>query len=187
LCRRRCRDPADYGNGAPGQTTARSTLQQILENRGEGHVIQLLRTFIETENHRARIDAFALHAISDIMIAYPSWADSGLRWLDVFDRMDIAAAQRQAKLNRGVVPQRYGVAAAIFPALHSEFASPAPAIVQAPSRKERIAADKKARATATARIVERKMELGRKLAALRDTIPSNREFGAVVRKQFGLD
>ena len=52
-----------------GQTTARSTLQQILENRGEGHVIQLLRTFIETENHRARIDAFALHAISDIMFA----------------------------------------------------------------------------------------------------------------------
>jgi hypothetical protein len=31
------------------------------------------------------------------------------------------------------------------------------------------------------------MEVGRKLAALRDTIPNNQRFGAAVRKQFGLD
>jgi hypothetical protein len=43
-----------------GQTTAASTLQSILDDHGEGHLIQLLRTFVETENRRARIDAFAL-------------------------------------------------------------------------------------------------------------------------------
>jgi hypothetical protein len=57
---------------------------------------------------------------------------------------------------------------------------------KAPSKQERIAADKQARASATVRIVERKMDLGRKLAALRDATPNNREFGAAVRKQFDL-
>jgi hypothetical protein len=33
---------------------------------------------------------------------------------------------------------------------------------------------------------EWKMDLGRMLAALRDTIPNNREYGAAVRKRFGL-
>ena len=56
-----------------------------------------------------------------------------------------------------------------------------------PSKQERIAADKQAAATARSKIVERKMDLGRKLAALRDTMPSNRKFGATVRKQFGID
>ena len=36
-----------------GQTTAGSTLQSILADHGEGHVIQLLRTFVETENRAA--------------------------------------------------------------------------------------------------------------------------------------
>jgi hypothetical protein len=34
---------------------------------------------------------------------------------------------------------------------------------------------------------EWKMDLGRMLAALRDTIPNNREYGAAVRKRFGLN
>ena len=45
-----------------------------------------------------------------------------------------------------------------------------------------------ARANAGARrLVEQKIELGRKLAALREAIPNNRKFGRTVRKQFGLD
>jgi hypothetical protein len=59
--------------------------------------------------------------------------------------------------------------------------------VRAPSTKERIAAGKQATAAANRRIVEQRIELGRKLAALRDTIPSNQKFGWAVRKQFGLD
>ncbi|MCA6120150.1 hypothetical protein J6524_35745 [Bradyrhizobium sp. WSM 1738] len=101
-----------------GQTTAQSTLQRILRDHGEGHVIQLLRTFTETETTAPALTN------SRSMQSQTSWADAGLRWFEVFDRVDIAAAQRQAKLNRGIVPQRYGIAAAIIPALHSEFAPP---------------------------------------------------------------
>jgi hypothetical protein len=64
------------------QMTARATLQDILEAHGEGHLIQTLRTFVETGNRtRARIDSFGLYAVSDLMLAYPAWANSGLRWL----------------------------------------------------------------------------------------------------------
>jgi hypothetical protein len=59
--------------------------------------------------------------------------------------------------------------------------------VKAPSTKERLEADKQANAAARTRIVEQNIALGRKLAALRDSLPSNRRFGAAVRKQFGLD
>jgi hypothetical protein len=64
---------------------------------------------------------------------------------------------------------------------------PAPEPVKAPSTKERRAADKQATAAANRKIVEEKIEIGRKLAALRETMSNNRKFGAAVRKQFGLD
>jgi hypothetical protein len=63
---------------------------------------------------------------------------------------------------------------------------PQPEPVKAPSGRERRAADKQATAAAQRKIVEQKIELGRKLVALRDTVPSNQKFGAAVRKQFDL-
>lgn len=107
----------------PGQTTARSTLQRILRDHGEGHLIQLLRTFVETENSvGARIDAFAIFAVNDIILAHPEWASSGLRWLEVFDRIDLGEIQRVAKANRDAVPQRQGIATMLFRELSAAFA-----------------------------------------------------------------
>ena len=55
-----------------------------------------------------------------------------------------------------------------------------------PSKQERIATDKRAALAARNRNVERKVDLGRKLVALRNTTPNNRKFGAAVRKEFDL-
>jgi hypothetical protein len=165
-----------------GQTTAGSTLQSILDDHGEGHVIQLLRTFTETENRRVRIDAFSLYAVSDIMIAYPAWADSGLRWFEVFDGINLADIQRQAKANRATVPQRYGVATLLHRELSAAFAEKkdvAPPKQSAIQRRLEPAAAK-------AKMVDRKIELGRQLAQLRDTMPNNRRFGAAVHQQFDI-
>ena len=63
---------------------------------------------------------------------------------------------------------------------------PQPEPVRAPSKKERLEADKKATVEANRRIVEKKIELGRKLAALRDATPNNRRFGRAVRERFNL-
>jgi hypothetical protein len=61
-----------------------------------------------------------------------------------------------------------------------------PEPVRAPSKKERLEADKKATVEANRRIVEKKIELGRKLAALPDATPNNRRFGRAVRERFNL-
>jgi hypothetical protein len=58
--------------------------------------------------------------------------------------------------------------------------------VKAPSKKERLEADKQATAAANRKIVEQKIELGRELAALRDATPNNRRFGRAVRERFNL-
>jgi hypothetical protein len=52
------------------------------------------------------MDAFILHAISDLIDAHPEWSNTGLRWLEVFDKIDLAEMRTRAKLNRDVVAQR---------------------------------------------------------------------------------
>jgi hypothetical protein len=135
---------------------------------------------LSQENRGARIDVFANYAISDLMVARPAWADSGLKWFEVFDKVDIAAAQRQAKLNRDVIPQRYGVASVLLNELHREFEPPAP---PKPNRKAEAAAARATRDAALLARIESRLELGRKLVALRDATPSHRKFGRAVRKQ----
>ena len=168
----------------PGTTTAVASLQRILDHHGEGHLIQVLRTFVETENlNRARLDAFAVFAVSEIMLARPEWANSGLRWYEVFDTIDLGALQRKAKMARDVAPQRHVLAALLFAELHREFVPPAP-----PKRDRRAetAAARAARDAALLAQIERRLERGRKLAELRDNTPRNIAFGHVVRHEFDL-
>jgi hypothetical protein len=63
---------------------------------------------------------------------------------------------------------------------------PEPEPVRAPSKKERLAAAELATAAANRRMVEQKIELGRKLAALRESTPSNQIFGRTVRQRYDL-
>ncbi|MGY3619375.1 hypothetical protein [Bradyrhizobium sp. USDA 10063] len=171
----------------PGQTTAASTLQEILDRRGAGHLAQVVRTITETENRtRARIDAFALYAISDIMVAHPQWADSGLRWYEIFDTIDLGAIQRQAKANRGAVQQRHGVATLLYRELADVFAIDFPPPKTHAQRREEREAAKAAIAKRRTDAIEAKVELGRQLAALRDATPNNKRFGNLVRKQFDI-
>ena len=58
--------------------------------------------------------------------------------------------------------------------------------MRAPSKKERLAAAELATAAANRRMVEQKIELGRKLAALRESTPSNQIFGRTVRQRYDL-
>lgn len=105
-----------------GQTTARATLNRLYRDHGEAHLVTVLRVFTETENVNAKIDYFALTALSDIILAHPEWPATGLRWLEVMDRIDIAEMQRQAKANREAVPQRHAIATMLHRELSAAFA-----------------------------------------------------------------
>ena len=105
----------------PGQTTAGSTLHAIFRSHGEGHLVMLLRTLLETEGNSGHVNEFTLYALSDVMLAHPEWPDSGLKWLEVFDRIDMGDIREQAKRNRAAVPQRYGIASALHRELTAMF------------------------------------------------------------------
>ena len=81
----------------------------------------LLRTLLETEGNSDHVNEFTLFAISDVMLAHPEWPESGLRWLEVFDRIDLGDIRDQAKRNRAAVPQRHGIAAALQRELFNAF------------------------------------------------------------------
>ena len=81
----------------------------------------MLRTINETENAHIRIDTFTLQAISGLIIAHPEWVNSGLRWLEVFDRIDLSEMQARAKFNRDVVAQRDGIATMLYQELSKAF------------------------------------------------------------------
>jgi hypothetical protein len=89
-----------------------------------------------------------------------------MRGLEFFRKSDVSSALGQIVRNK--------VRRILFP--------PHPVPVRAPSTRERIAADKRATAAARTKTVERNIALGRRLAELRDSMPSNRKFGVAVRK-----
>ncbi|QOZ67162.1 hypothetical protein [Bradyrhizobium arachidis] len=164
----------------PGQTKAESVLHTLYEDHGEGHLVLLLRTLLETEGNSLHINDFVLRGLSDVMLAHPEWPQKGLAWLEAFDSIDLGQIRAQARASRGVLPQRYGVAAGLFRELANIFA--------APPKAERPSPAKKLPRSVT-RVAENraKIELGRKLLALRERTPNNRKFGELVRTQFDID
>lgn len=162
-----------------GQTKAESVLHSIYEHHGEGHLVLLLRTLLETEGNSLHVNDFVLRGLSEVMLAHPEWPQKGLAWLEAFDGLDLGQIRRQAKLNRQAVPQRHGVAAGLFRELANIFAAP---------KVERRKVEKKLPRSVT-RVPENsaKIELGRKLLALREQTPNNRKFGELVRGQFDLE
>lgn len=106
---------------APGTTKCARTLQRILERRGEGHLVLLLRTIMESENNRMALVEPVLWGVSDVMIANPCWPDRGLEWLDAFDTIDLCAIWGDAKCANGAPPERHGISARITELLRARF------------------------------------------------------------------
>ena len=106
-----------------GETTARACLHRLYRDHGPEHLVTVLRVFMETENINARIDAFAVQAVSDVALAHPEWPNTGLRWLEIMDRIDLSEMQRVAKENRDAVPQRFAIATMLHQELTAAFSN----------------------------------------------------------------
>jgi hypothetical protein len=104
-----------------GQTTAGGTLHAIYRTYGEGHLILLLRTLMESDGNGDHMNEFTLLAISDVMLAHPEWPEKGLGWLEAFDKVDLGDIREQARRNRYAVPQRHGIASALHRELSAMF------------------------------------------------------------------
>jgi hypothetical protein len=105
----------------PGQTTARAAVHSLCRSHGEGHLILVLRTLMESEGNSDHINEFTLYGINDIVLSHPAWPATGLRWLEAFDRIDLGDIRAKARRNRAAVPQRYGIASALHRELSAIF------------------------------------------------------------------
>ena len=105
----------------PGMTKCGRVLERILRSHGEGHVILLLRTLMESENNRMSLVEPIIWAVSDVMLANPKWPAQGLAWLEAFDQIDLCHIWAQAKDAHGAPPERHGVASKLTEILKARF------------------------------------------------------------------
>lgn len=95
----------------PGATKCGDVLDYILEKRGEGHVILLLRTLMESAGNRMALVEPIIRAVSNVMLARPDWPNKGLEWLEAFDTIDLCDLWEKSKLDKGAPRPRLGVEA----------------------------------------------------------------------------
>lgn len=105
----------------PGTTKCELTLERILRKHGEGHLILLLRTIMESENNRMALVEPVIWAVSDVMLANPRWPARGLEWLAAFDEIDLCGLWVSAKEANGAPPERHGVASKLTEILQRKF------------------------------------------------------------------
>ena len=104
-CRRRT-------GGAALETCAASTLQRLLSDWGESHLLEVLLSIVESAGNERALTAPVIWAVSDLLLAHPSWFGSD--WLDALDAIDLAAVYETAKANRKAVQPRAAIAAILF-------------------------------------------------------------------------
>lgn len=105
----------------PGATKCGEVLDYILEKRGEGHVILLLRTLMESEGNRMALVEPIIRAVSNVMLARPDWPNKGLAWLEAFDAIDLCDLWDKSKLDKGAPRPRLGVEARLNDRLRTIF------------------------------------------------------------------
>jgi hypothetical protein len=165
---------------------ARRELQKILYRRdmfhgdGRGHVILLIRTIVESAGNGA--DALVepiVRAVADCMRT--EWTARGLAFIAAFDALPLLAI---LDTMRGLdLFSEKSIGHHLGTALQNKLTK----ILQ-PVEKPAKKAKPAPLPYSQARIpeIERRIEIGRQLTALRDSTPANKVFGHLVRQRFDL-
>lgn len=101
------------------ETCAASTLERIFGEHGEAHLRSVLLSIVETENNRRNLVAPVIWAVSDVLLAHPSWF--GGAWLDAMDAIDLAEMHERARANRRAAQPRQAIATMLFERLRESF------------------------------------------------------------------
>lgn len=107
----------------PMETHAGETMQRLLDHHGPGHLALVLRSIAETENNKRELVAPMLWAISDTILAHPTWPAT-TEWLDALDSVDLAGIREIAKANRRGSALRPAINTMIYLHLRQIFDAP---------------------------------------------------------------
>jgi hypothetical protein len=102
------------------ETCAGNTLERIRKEHGDEHLRSVLISIVETTNNKRMLVAPVIWAVSDILLAHPTWF--GGEWLDAMDKVDLAEMHERAKANRRAAQPRQAIATMLFETLSSKFA-----------------------------------------------------------------
>ena len=181
----------DAIDAPPTDAEVLRTFQKILYRRryfdydARGQIILTCRCILESEGNEG---AFREPFVSAVLSTVSQFADRGLELVEAFDLINLVGIWDQMKALEYFLQSEANraLASIVRNKLRRILSPPQPEPVKPPSTKERLEADKKAAASAKRKLVERKIELGRKLVALRDITPGNMRFGRAVRDKFNL-
>jgi hypothetical protein len=101
------------------ETCAANTLERIRREHGAEHLRSVLISIVETTNNKRMLVAPVIWAVSDILLAHPTWFGSG--FLDAMDRIDLAGMHERAKANRRAAQPRQALATMLFDVLSKQF------------------------------------------------------------------
>ncbi len=115
--------PVTRGRVRANETAAVATLRKILTKHGEQHFVMLIRTIAESEGNARALVAPIIWAISDLMLAFPAWPNTGLNWLAAFDTVDLQALLRLARplCNASKQRPRAAIGGMLVQMLHPRF------------------------------------------------------------------
>ncbi|MCS3895238.1 hypothetical protein M2171_004371 [Bradyrhizobium japonicum USDA 38] len=153
-----------------------------------GHVVMTLRCITEPEGNEGALSEMNLRAVSS---AIGPFEDRGLALIEAFDQIPLLSVFEQMRaLEYFYVSE---ATAALERILKHKLRRLLPLPPPPPSKEE--IREAKRRATeaarqalkeASGRVVAQKLDLGRRLAEIRDNTPSNTKFGHLARHQFDL-
>jgi hypothetical protein len=158
---------------------------RLFNEDGRGQIVLACRCILESEGNQ---DSFREPFVSAVLSSVGKFADRGLELVEAFDQIDLVGILEQMRALEFFYLSDVPIALAsiVRNKLRRILFPPQPEPPKALSKEERIAADKLATASANRRVVEQRIELGRKLAKLRDATPNNRRFGRIVREKYDL-
>lgn len=98
---------------------AGNTLERIRKEHGAEHLRSVLISIVETTNNKRMLVAPVIWAVSDILLAHPTWF--GGEWLDAMDAIDLAEMHERAKANRRAAQPRQAISTMLFETLSKRF------------------------------------------------------------------
>lgn len=101
------------------ETFAENTLERILREHGPEHLRSVLLSIVETQNNKRQLIAPVIWAVSDTLLAHPSWF--GGDFLSAMDSIDLADMHERAKANRRAAQPRQAIATMLFEKLRETF------------------------------------------------------------------
>lgn len=103
----------------PMETCAVQTLERILREYGPEHLRSVLMSIVETENNKRELVAPVIWAVSDTILAHPTWF--GGDFLSAMDEIDLSDMHERAKANRKAAQPRQALATMLFERLSKKF------------------------------------------------------------------